>query len=149
MKRSIWPMLGLIVILAVVLSACAAAKTEEKKEAGAGEGGDVAVPAEYVGKTNPMESKADVVAAGKTVYEANCLSCHGTTGTGDGPAGAALNPKPGNLVQVAADDPVDRIFWRISEGGMQAPFNSSMPAWKGVLSEDERWQVVSYIKSLK
>jgi mono/diheme cytochrome c family protein len=139
-------MLGIIVMLAVVLTACSAAKPEEKAEVS---GADEAIPAEYAGKTNPMESKPEAVAAGKVVYEANCLSCHGSTGVGDGPAGASLNPKPGNLVQVASDDSVDQIFWRISEGGMQAPFNSSMPAWKGVLSEDERWQVVSYIKSLK
>jgi mono/diheme cytochrome c family protein len=146
-KKSIWLLLGLIVIFAVILSACATAKPAENAEAG--EAVDQAIPAEYAGKTNPMESNTDAVAAGKTVYEANCLSCHGETGAGDGPAGASLNPKPGDLIEVAANDSVDRIFWRVSEGGMMAPFNSSMPAWKGVLSEDERWQVISYIKTLK
>jgi mono/diheme cytochrome c family protein len=148
MKKSIWLSLGLIVIFALVLSACAAAATPAAEKAEAG-GGDVAVPVEYAGKTNPLEKNANAVSAGKAVYEANCLSCHGESGKGDGPAGASLNPKPGNLVEVAADDSVDRIFWRISEGGMQAPFNSAMAAWKGVLSEDERWQVISYIKTLK
>jgi mono/diheme cytochrome c family protein len=145
MKKSIWLSLGLLAILVVVLSACAAAATPAAEE----EEGDVAVPAEYAGKTNPLEKNADAVTAGKAVYEANCLSCHGESGKGDGPAGASLNPKPGDLVEVAANDTVDRIFWRISEGGMQAPYNSAMAAWKGVLSEDERWQVVSYIKTLK
>jgi mono/diheme cytochrome c family protein len=147
MKKSIWLVLGLFVILAFVLSACAGAKTETTSESG--ETGDVAVPAEYAGKTNPMASNSEAVTAGKEVYEANCLSCHGDTGAGDGPAGASLNPKPGDLIEVAANDSVDRIFWRISEGGMNTPFNSSMPAWKGVLSEDERWQVISYIQTLK
>jgi mono/diheme cytochrome c family protein len=146
-KKSIWLLFGLVVVLAVILSACGAAKPAEKAETG--QAADEAIPAEYAGKTNPMASSADAVAAGKTVYEANCLSCHGETGAGDGPAGASLNPKPGDLIEVAANDSVDRIYWRISEGGMIAPFNSSMPAWKGVLSEDERWQVISYIKTLK
>jgi mono/diheme cytochrome c family protein len=146
-KKSFWLLFGLVVVLAVILSACAAAKPAENAEPG--ETTDVAIPAEYAGKTNPMASNPDAVAAGKTVYEANCLSCHGETGAGDGPAGASLNPKPGDLIEVAANDSVDRIFWRISEGGMMAPYNSAMPAWKGVLSEDERWQVVSYIKTFK
>jgi len=33
-------------------------------------------------------------AAGKTVYDANCSSCHGVSGAGDGPVGSALNPPP-------------------------------------------------------
>lgn len=147
MKRSILLLFGLVVIFSIVLSGCGAAKTEEKTEAVVT--ADIEVPAEYAGMTNPFESDTDAVEAGKIVYESNCLSCHGESGTGDGPAGASLNPKPGDLKEVAANDSVDRIFWRITEGGMMEPFNSSMPAWKGVLSEDERWQVVSYIQTLK
>jgi len=37
------------------------------------------------------------VAAGKLLFETNCASCHGVTGKGDGPVGAALNPKPRDL----------------------------------------------------
>lgn len=42
-------------------------------------------------------ANSDLVAKGKEVYEANCASCHGPNGAGDGPAGAALNPKPRNF----------------------------------------------------
>ena len=38
------------------------------------------------------------------------------------------------------------LFWRVSEGGMIEPFNSLMPAWKDTLSDDERWQVITYIR---
>jgi mono/diheme cytochrome c family protein len=38
------------------------------------------------------------------------------------------------------------LFWRVSEGGVMAPFNSAMPAWKGALSETQRWQVVNYLR---
>jgi mono/diheme cytochrome c family protein len=40
------------------------------------------------------------------------------------------------------------LFWRISKGGAIEPFNSAMPAWESSLTEDQRWQVVTYIRTL-
>ena len=143
MKKSNSLLSVLIIILAVVLSSCSSTTSKEKTHIE-----EVEIPVEYVGKTNPLANNPDAIVSGKSVYESNCLVCHGKTGAGDGPAGASLDPKPGDLGEVAENDNADEIFWRVSDGGMYAPFNSSMPAWKGVLSEDKRWQVVSYIKTL-
>jgi len=82
------------------------------------------------------------------LFQANCSSCHGLTGEGDGTAAAGLEPKPENLArnQSALSDAY--LFWRISEGGLIDPFNSLMPTWKGLMSDEKIWQVVSYLRTL-
>lgn len=98
-------------------------------------------PASAKGVKNPVD-KAAGVKAGKSLFNTNCAMCHGNTGRGDGPAGAALKPKPENLtgkdVQRQADG---ELFWKISEG------RGAMPPWKS-LSEKDRWSLVHYIRSL-
>ena len=109
-----------------------------------------AVPAPYAGKTNPVGNDPVALEAGKKTFTTYCVSCHGDSGRGDGPASAVLNPKPRNLsdrdyVMTLGDD---RMFWRISEGGASGPPNSAMPQWKASLKEEEVWQVVAYVRSL-
>lgn len=105
-------------------------------------------PPEYAGKTNPHSGDANAAAKGKTLYQANCVTCHGPTGHGDGPAGAALDPKPANLAVLQKNLGDDFLLWRISEGGAMAPFNSQMPSWKSILSEDQIWLVITYLRTL-
>ncbi len=101
------------------------------------------VPADYAGKTNPLG--ADAAAAGAEVFKTNCESCHGPLGKGDGPAGAALDPTPKDLsvLQVSAGD--DFLYWRINTGKE----GTGMVAWKGTLTDEQIWQVVSFIRTLK
>ena len=49
------------------------------------------VPAEYAGRVNPLDSSA--AEQGSRLFSANCLSCHGPEGHGDGPVASGLNPK--------------------------------------------------------
>jgi mono/diheme cytochrome c family protein len=101
------------------------------------------VPEEYAGLTNPLGSEA--AEAGADVFRTNCEMCHGPQGHGDGPAGGSLEPKPGNLaeVQTRADD--DYLFWRIHDGKP----GTSMVAWRGILSDEQIWQAVAFIRTLK
>lgn len=101
------------------------------------------VPADFAGKTNPLG--ADAATAGAEVFKTNCAACHGDTGLGDGPAGAALDPAPKNLAELQAQAGDDYLFWRITTGKE----GTSMVPWKGILTEEQIWQVVTFLRTLK
>lgn len=101
------------------------------------------VPADYAGKTNPLGPEA--ATNGAVVFKTNCAPCHGAQGHGDGPAGAALDPAPKNLAELQSHVTDDYIFWRISTGKP----GTSMVAWKGILTDEQIWQTVAFIRTLK
>ncbi len=101
------------------------------------------VPAEYAGMTNPLGP--DAATAGAKVFKTNCEYCHGPQGHGDGPAGAALDPTPKNLPELLPLVNDDFLYWRINTGKE----GTSMVAWKGVLTDEQIWQVVAYVRTLK
>lgn len=101
------------------------------------------VPAEFAGQSNPLG--ADAAAAGAEVFKTNCESCHGPQGYGDGPAGVALDPAPKNLAELQTTAGDDYLYWRINTGKE----GTSMVAWKGVLTDEQIWQVVAFIRTLK
>jgi len=103
----------------------------------------VPIPSEYAGVTNPLGPEA--AAAGAEVFRTNCEVCHGPQGHGDGPAGQSLDPKPRNLAILQASAGDDYLFWRISTGRP----GTSMVAWKGILTEEQIWQSVAFIRTLK
>jgi mono/diheme cytochrome c family protein len=145
MKKTVIFVLALTLISMLVLSACGGGSTPPAS----GGGGAPAVPAPYTGKTNPKANDATAADAGKAIYASNCAACHGDKGMGDGPSAASLDPKPKALATEIGNLKDDYLIWRISEGGAMAPYNSAMPAWKNSLSEDQIWQVISFLRTLK
>ncbi len=107
------------------------------------------LPTEFEGLENPFGDDASAIAAGGEIFAKICAECHGETGDGDGPISSRLNPKPASLSdgEMMADLSDAYIFWRITKGGAMEPFNSAMPAWE-VFSEEQRWQLVSFVRSL-
>ena len=79
---------------------------------------------------------------GHGVFTANCITCHGEAGKGDGILAKSLPVKPADLTNPAVWQQSDgALFWKISEG--RAP----MPTWKALLKEEERWNVINYIRA--
>ena len=106
------------------------------------------IPEQYAGLGNPYIDDPAAISAGETLYEANCSSCHGVTGEGDGPASGGIVPPPGNLALRQANLSDAYLYWRISEGGLMKPFNSIMPGWKGMLDAQSIWEIISYMRTM-
>ena len=107
-------------------------------------GGDWKAPPEADKITNPLKGDAASVDAGKKTFQQMCAICHGNKGKGDGVAGAALNPRPTDFSKSTFQEQTDgAIFWKMTEG--RAP----MAAYKDILKEDQRWELVNYIRTLK
>jgi len=106
------------------------------------------IPAEYKGLSSPVAADEASLERGQQQYTTLCATCHGDGGMGDGPAGVALNPAPAAIAHTSQMMGDDYLFWRISEGGAFDPFNSTMIAWKPVLSEEQRWDVINYVRAL-
>jgi mono/diheme cytochrome c family protein len=104
------------------------------------------LPAAYANLRNPLPATAQNIAAGKRLYEENCASCHGARGRGNGEAGKGLNPPPANLTLTVRNHMVSDgyLMWAISEGGEK--LNTAMPAFRDVLNERQRWQLILYLR---
>jgi copper transport protein len=95
---------------------------------------------------NPIPPNTASLAAGEALYRENCLPCHGPEGRGDGPAGLALNPRPVDLTihTVPGVHTDGQLFEWITNGYP----GSAMPAFRDLLTEEQRWRLVNYIRTL-
>ncbi|HUG36687.1 MAG TPA: cytochrome c [Candidatus Limnocylindrales bacterium] len=111
---------------------------------GAGaQGGPWVAPTSEKAKKSPVAASPQAVLQGRKVAAANCASCHGPGGKGNGPAAMALTPKPADWTSKKVQDETDgEMFWKITTG------RGAMPAWRH-LPENDRWAIVQYLRSLK
>ncbi len=94
--------------------------------------------------SNPEKNKKKSIKKGQKIFKERCVVCHGETGKGDGPGGRVLDPKPADLGSAKVQSQEDgEIFWKISEGRLP------MITWKLILSEQDRWHLVNFVRSLK
>ena len=91
---------------------------------------------------NPVPATADSVARGATLYRANCVVCHGERGHGDGPVGKKFDPVPVDLNKDYTQSQADgQLFFTLTRGRVAMPF------YRDALSQQERWDVINYVKS--
>lgn len=105
------------------------------------------IPASYRGARNPFAPDAKTIDQGRALYQENCASCHGAKGMGDGEVANSLSPSPALLAyMIQMPMAVDAyMLWSVSEGGKA--FGTAMPAFKDVLTKDEIWKIVTYMRA--
>ena len=113
-------------------------------EAGQGNGSVWKAPESANALKNPYAGIAAETAKGKTLYLQMCAACHGNTGKGDGAAAVALNPRPADHTSAKVQSESDgALFWKMTYG------NPPMAAYKDILTEEQRWDLVDFIRTLK
>ncbi|MEE2663487.1 MAG: c-type cytochrome [Myxococcota bacterium] len=101
--------------------------------------------------TTPRESSQENVAAGKVLYGEYCSQCHGDAGDGNGVMADRLRPRPRDFRRaiykirrtMQGELPIEEDLFEIIGKGMPG---TSMPAWRGLLSDEQIWQLVDYLK---
>ncbi len=101
-------------------------------------------PQEFKQLQNPLRDRISAIQKGQKIYKSLCASCHGDNGTGNPVMIKTLNPPPADLTTGLVQQQTDgEIFWKITEG------RGLMASYKNMLSDEERWAVVSYIRKIE
>lgn len=106
--------------------------------------GSISPPVDVIKFSTPSQEIAD---KGRDLYNTNCASCHGETGAGNGPAGAALNPPPRNFADLTAQQwkngqTVSNMYVTLQEG---IP-NTGMASFSNISPED-RFAIIQYVRT--
>jgi mono/diheme cytochrome c family protein len=95
-------------------------------------------PHAAVYRKNPLPSSEAALKSGRELFLTYCSQCHGREAHGGGKA-LRLDVGP---TQTATEG---ELFWFITKGEPE----KGMPSWVYALSEQQRWQVVTYLKSIR
>ena len=92
---------------------------------------------------NPLAGEARDLKEAQKLYVTYCTPCHGNKGKGDGIAAASLNPKPADHTSAVVQKESDgALYWKLTEG------HTPMPSYKQVLPDNQRWELINFIRSL-
>jgi mono/diheme cytochrome c family protein len=95
---------------------------------------------------NPIPATEDSIAEGREHFGHHCGICHGLDGQATGvPFADKMSPPIPQLTSKDVQEYKDGQLKWIIENGINP---SGMPAWKGLLSDEEMWKVVNFIRHL-
>jgi mono/diheme cytochrome c family protein len=124
----------------VVTALCGA--NASSRDGAAKDKGEWKAPARAARKANPFPADAASLKAGKVVYIAECVDCHGRRGAGDGAGTKDLKSKVPPLTNPDIWRQSDgALFWKISSG------HGDMPRFEDMLSDEKRWHVLNYARA--
>jgi mono/diheme cytochrome c family protein len=102
------------------------------------------VPANFKTMKNPVAVGDASTKAGQALYTKNCASCHGKAGLGDGVKARSLKDFPGDFSKAAFQGQTDgELFYKSKIG------RGEMPKYEGKVTDDEIWNIVNYMRTLK
>lgn len=91
---------------------------------------------------NPVPDSPQVLAEAKALYGEHCAHCHGDDGDGEGPEAMMYDPSPADFTAARMQNVRDgELFYKITEG------RKPMPSFRRVLTDDQRWRLVRYIRT--
>jgi mono/diheme cytochrome c family protein len=104
---------------------------------------DWKAPAKERKVKNPIPNTPESRSRAQKIYVDKCASCHGVRGDGNGEMAKALDPHPSNFTDrhMMKEMTDGEIFWKITTG------KGPMPSYQKELTENERWDLVNYIRS--
>lgn len=98
---------------------------------------------------SPTLFAADSIVRGRTLYQQNCLSCHGADGSGQGERASSLSRWPPHLASPLLGRKADgELAWHILHGMQDHRGQPTMPGFAGQISPDDVWALLDYMKAL-
>ena len=137
--KTIGSMLSASALAVVLMLAAGTANAQEKPK-----GKPWPAPDNAVKMKNPVKADDASVAEGKELWAQHCKSCHGAKGKGDGTKAEKIDISCGDFTSAEFAKASDgELYWKTTEG------RKPMPSFKEKLSDNERWAIVNYVRTLK
>ena len=136
--------LALVAVILSLFSGCRAKEPGRVETALVKEAKELTIGGED--STNPTPDSPETVRKGAAHFRHHCQICHGLDGQNTGvPFAGRMSPPVANLASSQVQKYKDGQLKWIIENGIRF---SGMPGWKGIISDEEMWAMVRYIRNL-
>ncbi|MBZ5564397.1 MAG: c-type cytochrome [Acidobacteriia bacterium] len=136
----------ILIVLSIFMSGCTAHKRpSDAEKILANVAKDIVIPIEAEDLRNPLPLTPAAVGEGRQTYMQSCAVCHGADGHGQTSLGQAMYPPAMDLTSPHVQHWDDGELYWIIQNGVRL---TGMPSWKGILSEEEMWGLVHFIRQL-